>query len=56
VGLTEDSQAVADANYQKFVVEQQERLKQLQTQGEVTEESTAETAASETNSELKQAA
>lgn len=29
VGLTEDSQAVADANYQKFVVEEAERLKQL---------------------------
>lgn len=34
VGLTPDSQAVLDANYQKFVIEQQKRLETLQVQGE----------------------
>lgn len=34
VGLTEDSQKVMDDHYQKFVVEQQERIKQLELQGE----------------------
>lgn len=34
MGLTEDSQKVVDEHYQKFVVEQQERLKTLELQGE----------------------
>lgn len=34
VGLTEDSQKVVDEHYQKFVVEQQERLKSLELQAE----------------------
>lgn len=45
-GLTEDSQKVLDEHYQKFVVEQEERVKTLQTQGEVIED-TKETKASE---------
>lgn len=36
VGLTEAAQALVDQHYQKYVVEQQERLKQLELQGEVT--------------------
>ena len=31
VGLTEESQSVMDQHYQKFVVDQQEKLKSLQT-------------------------
>ena len=38
VGLTEDSQKVMDEHYQKFVVEHQDKVKSLQTQGEVIEE------------------
>lgn len=34
VGLTEESQKIVDQHYQKYVVEQQERLKELELQGE----------------------
>lgn len=35
IGLTEDSQKVLDSHFQKFVVEHEEKVKSLQTQGEV---------------------
>lgn len=47
VGLTEDSQRVLDEHYQKHVLEQEERVKSLQTQGEVIEEPEEVTAAAE---------
>jgi hypothetical protein len=38
VGLSEDSQKVLDANYQKHVVEREEMVSNLQVQGEVDKE------------------
>lgn len=63
IGLTEDSQKVMDEHYQKTVVEQAERFKVLQTQGEVQEDDKTDeqTKASETpeyeySDELREAA
>lgn len=45
VGLTEDSQRYLDEHYQKHVLEQDERVKSLQLQGEVVEEPEQESTA-----------
>lgn len=55
IALTEDSQKVMDEHYQKFVLDQEDRLQTLQVQGEAKEDeptpSESETKASETPSE-----
>jgi hypothetical protein len=54
IAMTEDSQKVMDEHYKKFVLEQEERLQNLQLQGEAVEEKEEETQAETTQSETTQ--
>jgi len=51
IALTEDSQKVMEEHYQKFVVEQEDRVQSLQVQGEAVDDAAESTQAETTQSE-----